>query len=160
MIESWKVCTAHPDYEISDRGRIRHGSKIMKMYVPANGYLATSLPYKGKRRPFYIHQLVMSAFVGEPPSGIEIRHIDGNKLNNKLENLAYCTHTENMADKNIHGTHNKGERNGRAKLTSDQVIDIRIKSVNGWNHEVLSHDFNVSLAAISSIVNRKSWRHI
>lgn len=71
----------------------------------AGSYLAFKLSKEGATKTTYTHHLVLLAFEGKRPDGMdEIRHLDGNKLNNDLSNLAYGTTKQNAADRKIHQT--------------------------------------------------------
>jgi len=76
------------------------------------GYLRVGLRKPGERRKrlYYVHALVLLAFVGPCPEGQETRHLDGSRDNNVLSNLAYGTHLENEADKERHGRRPRGEK--------------------------------------------------
>jgi hypothetical protein len=106
--ERWRIVAEAPDYEISDLGRVRShkGGKprILRPYVNSYGYHNQTL-FEGGRPIFTTaHTLVMAAFVGPRPDGMDIRHLDGDPSNNALDNLAYGTRAENMQDKRRHGT--------------------------------------------------------
>lgn len=78
---------------------------IMKQHLDRKGYAYVAINYGGRRRNVYVHQAVASAFLGPQPKGSETRHLDGDKANNSLRNLAYGTQSENMIDRVRHGTH-------------------------------------------------------
>ena len=100
-------------YEVSDRGRTRslprktasgrRGGRLLTPDKRPDGHLKVSLSDCGRRRKVYVHQLVMLAFVGPYPPGMEIRHLNGDPEDNRLENLAYGTKAENAADRIAHG---------------------------------------------------------
>jgi hypothetical protein len=80
------------------------------MLVPAvhpKGYerVGLSATTGSRRKHLLVHALVLSAFVGPRPPGLEIRHLDGNPRHNDLSNLAYGTTSENARDRVRHGTH-------------------------------------------------------
>lgn len=81
----------------------------------------------GKRYVQSVHVLVLLAFVGPCPEGMECRHLDGNPANNRLDNLCWGTGSENWNDKRRHGTLNilRGEDCPYSKLTEDTVREIR-----------------------------------
>lgn len=114
----------------------------------------------GKKRTAHIHALVLEVFVGPRPDGLECRHIDGNKLNNHISNLAWGTRIENEQDKFSHGTSSRGEGNASAKLTNTDVLDIRKRVANGERYHSIADAFNVSIASICLIANRNTWKHI
>ena len=104
-------------YEVSDFGRVRSLShtartgrrfdgKVRTLYLnPRDGYWRVTLSGGGRRSgPVLVHRLLMEAFTGPCPEGEETRHLDGNRANCVLSNLAYGTHDENMQDMIRHGT--------------------------------------------------------
>ena len=98
--EIWKQCSESKNclYEVSNFGTIKSITKvnkkerILKGYPDGNGYLQVKI--SGKH--ITIHKLVAIAFIGERPEGLDIDHIDRNKLNNRADNLRYCTSSENI----------------------------------------------------------------
>jgi hypothetical protein len=103
-------------YEVSSAGQIRsldrpgkrgqvRRSRILALHPnPGSGYLEAGLSVDGRTRTRRVHQLVAAAFIGPRPPGREVRHLDGDKLNNQAGNLAYSSHSENCLDKGRHGT--------------------------------------------------------
>jgi hypothetical protein len=77
-----------------------------------NGYLLVTLCTGRARRNFFIHRLVLLAFVGPCPPGIQCRHLNGSPADNRVENLAWGTAKEDADDKRRHGTLTVGARNG------------------------------------------------
>ena len=86
------------------------GSRRISAFAD-KGYLRVRITSAGKRQKRPVHQLVCEAFHGERPDGKEVRHIDGNPLNNKPTNLAWGTRSENAKDRQLHGTE-KATQNG------------------------------------------------
>lgn len=104
--EVWKEVPGFPDYEVSSLGQVA-SIKGGKFRVLAGGKTDTGyrnvLLYSGGRRVGRrVHSLVALAFYGPRPKGLEVRHLDGNQLNNAAANLRYGTHAENMADRRRH----------------------------------------------------------
>lgn len=93
-------------YEVSNFGRVRRveTQRVLKGKTLRNGYREVSLCREGSPRFFLIHRLVMLAFKGAPPEKHEVCHNDGNKENNRLDNLRYDTHSNNAKDRVKHGT--------------------------------------------------------
>ena len=104
-----------------------------------------------------VHQIVLRAFVGEPPAGCVARHIDGNTLNNCLWNLCYGTQKENQEDMQRHGTTRSGERNGRAKLSVGDICAIKEAYAAGESQSSIGGRYGVGQAAVSKIVRGASW---
>jgi len=88
---TWKVCYTDDRYEISDLGEVRNKEtgKLRKLQMGTNGYLQVALCGKLER----VHRLVLEAFYG--PSKLICNHKDGDKHNNNLSNLEYCTRSYN-----------------------------------------------------------------
>jgi HNH endonuclease/NUMOD4 motif len=108
-------------YEVSDLGRVRslprettsglRGGKILKPQPTNNfGHLKAHLSRNSKVKQVTIHRLVLAAFVGPCPEGMEVRHLNGNAGDNRLSNLAYGTKTENVYDAIEHGTHHNASK--------------------------------------------------
>lgn len=118
--EQWRPIPGYEGYyEVSDHGRVRsldryvnrfHGQQVLKRgrvlkpgtYV--SGHKQVNLHVPGHKRKWRVHHLVMLAFVGPRPDGLEVCHNNGNPADNRLENLRYDTHSSNMLDRNDHGT--------------------------------------------------------
>lgn len=91
--EVWKV---HPlGIQVSDKGRVVTQSNRKTLGFKSKRYLSM----KWNQKNHYIHRLVLETFVGPPPDGCECDHIDRDPSNNKLENLRWVTHYENMKNK-------------------------------------------------------------
>lgn len=119
--ETWKPVPNYEGlYEVSNFGNVRSldreivGSdgvpqrfKGQTMAQCSNGsHFNVKLRSGHQRREvLYVHRLVLAAFVGPCPEGMEVRHLDGNPANNRLENLKYGTVSENRFDSVRHGTH-------------------------------------------------------
>jgi hypothetical protein len=126
----------------------------LKPAVTSSGYLA----FAAKRTTFHVHKAVLLAFVGPKPEGCnECRHLDGNRLNNRLGNLCWGTYTENQEDRKRHGTMPKGEENGNSKLTAEQVEEIRKLRESGMSYRKIAAKYGVHMGAIWYVVNT-GWK--
>lgn len=107
-----------------------------------------------------VHHLVLEAFVGLCPEGMECRHLDGNRWNCNLSNLCWGTPLENMEDKRRHGTVPMGDNHQSAVITSDLVVKMRQMARNGKNAaeiaETLGYNYDTTRAAIIG----RTWSHI
>jgi hypothetical protein len=113
----------------------------------------------GKYRNRHVPQLVLEAFVGPRPPGMECCHNDENPTNNRLTNLRWDTKRGNFDDVIKLGTQ-RGERNGHSKLTEDQVRSIRAERCEGARVSALARKYGVSVPAIADIVKRRNWKHV
>lgn len=130
-MEIWKDIVGYESkYQISNLGRIRN-AKSKKLYIigiDSNGYYRINLyDNLGKYKTYRVHRLLGIAFIPNPNNYPCINHIDGNKLNNDLSNLEWCTYKHNI----IHAVQNKlriaptKEKHGRSLLNIDLVNQIR-----------------------------------
>ena len=101
-----------------------------------------------------VHRLILEAFVGPCPDGMECRHLDGDPENNRMGNLRWGTPKSNADDSVRHGTMT-------TKLTEGQVIEIREKYITGnFLQSELATMYGVSANAISWVLRGQSWGHI
>ena len=113
----------------------------------------------GRNRIVSVHRIVLAAFVGPCPDGMEGCHNDGNPANNRIENLRWDTHVSNMADKTTHGTIAVGERHGCSVLTAEDVREMRsLYATGNYKQRDLAKRFGVVQATVYYIVNRITWK--
>lgn len=151
----WKPIPTYPNYEVSNLGEVRRIGSTKPLALSTkkgkHPYQRAHLSQNGKTRYILVHRLVLETFVGPCPDGMQAMHLDDNPRNNRLDNLRWGTPKEN------HSTINrKGERNGRAKLTSKDVNYIRSYTGPLKN---LADQFNVSYKYISNIRSNITWKH-
>jgi hypothetical protein len=141
MREAWRSIPNWPGYEVSDLGRVRsldryvecgagerqhrrfYPGRLLKPLPYADGYLAVSLGAKSGK--LYVHRLVLDAFDGPCPEGMESRHLDDVKTNNRLANLVWGTRVENVADAIRNGRRFKDGAYVNAKLSPEIVRQVK-----------------------------------
>ena len=127
-----------------------------------DGYLIVGLYRDGKCKTVRVHRIVAKAFIDNPHNLPEINHIDEDKTNNHVENLEWCTTAYNLT----YGHRLecvRGEKAPKAKLTPDQVEEIRRIYIKGdleFGQSALGKKYGVSHPAIACIVKNKTWRHL
>lgn len=131
-------------------------------------YSRVSLYRNGTMFVKQVHQLVLEAFVGPCPDGMEACHYpERDTKNNSLPNLRWDTPKANQVDRLKHGMTGIGEKNGSAKLTWEQVRAIRASHpiTNGHKKRLangeaarLSKEFGVSLGHIRKIIRHRLWK--
>lgn len=139
LLSVWRELTPHVN---SKNGRLQ-----VKIY-------SASLQFKFRHVP----QLVLEAFVGPRPEGMQCCHNDGNRKNNRLDNLRWDTTEANYKDAAKHGSM-KGESNGNRKLSIEQVRAIRAALAAGGTHRGLGRQYGVTGTTIKSIATGKLWGH-
>ena len=165
----WRTVPGYPAYEVSVDGlvrrcqgfRCRRAHRVLVPFVRPNGYAQILLYQGGKRRRFGVHQLVALAFLGPKPSlQHQVAHLDGQRLNNHVSNLAWLLPIENDAHKDLHGTRLRGSQIHSAKLVEAQVVLIRQALAVGIRQCVLAQTYGVSDSTVSLIARAKTWRHV
>lgn len=153
-------------YQVNADGQVRRWLRRHKRFGPPlrgfvnYGYRLVNLSRNAQASQQRVHRLVMAAFVGPCPDGMNVCHNNGNRLDNRLANLRYDTPRANTLDQARHGTMRVGERHHRAKLTAQEVRSIRREYADGVTQESLAQEYGVCQAHISSIVLRRSWGHV
>jgi hypothetical protein len=160
-MENWKPVVGFEGvYEVSDYGRVRSvKTNQIKAYTKHVYDLRPfmNLWKENKQKVVRPHTLVLTAFVGPRPKGMECCHNDGNPWNNCLTNLRWDTPRNNQLDRIKHGTSNRGERCAAAKLTTAQVNAIL--SDTRLQREIAA-DYGVRQNTISRIKSGKRWGHV
>ena len=159
-MEEWRDAIGFEGfYKISDYGRILtvKTNTIKKLTIDKHdGRPYCCLWANNKQAQVRPHKLVLEAFVGKRPIGMECCHNDGNPQNNHLSNLRWDTSKNNHADKVKHGTTNRGENCGAAKLTGIQVDAIRQDT---RLQRLIALDYGVRANTISRIKSGVRWKH-
>ena len=154
MNEEWRDIPGFPGYQASSEGGIR-SKKSYGWFVLHPHKLYGRPRIRCFRKQYYVHRLVGLAFCPNPEGKPFINHIDGDKANNRAENLEWCTQKEN--NRHAYATGLKfmmtGEKNPNAKLTDAQVAEIRAsKETAAW----LSAKYGVSQNHIYLITQHKA----
>lgn len=96
----WAIIEGHPDYRISSEGRFQSKKrgywKDLKASLDGSGYPQVFMSDNGQRYARKIHKLMQKAFFDPDPERPEINHINGDKTDNRLDNLEQCSRLENM----------------------------------------------------------------
>lgn len=173
-METWKPIKDYEGlYEISDCGRVKSLDrwdslnrlkigKILNCCDNGSGYMIVNLKAFGKQNIKTIHRLVAEAFIPNPNNLPCVNHKDGNKQNNNVDNLEWCTHSENMKHAFRTGLsfQKKGEFNSQHKLTQDDVDYIRThykKYDPEYGFAALGRKFGVSQTTVKMIVWNRMW---
>lgn len=174
MTEIWKQFRDYP-YEISSLGRIKSMPRLIKSYgvrsfisrekilKPARdsfGYIRFSIPINGKLTTFKMHRALCEVFKGE--STLEVNHIDGNKSNNRCENLEWITRSENIKHAFRIGLASplRGELNPTSKITESMAIEIINLLQEGVGPIEISKRFNISKHITKDISRGKTWNYL
>lgn len=160
--ETWKPIPGFPGYDVSDHGRIRsyrrrYGvgnwiteqdpQRILRQGTKSRGYKFVQLMNGSGVEVKQVHSLVMLAFVGPCPDGLEICHNDNDPSNNSLSNLRYDTHIGNMRDR-------------RDILSSQDVLEIRELMASHADLNAIAAAYNVCRETIRNVATGKTHRDV
>lgn len=181
-MENWKPIPGFEgSYDVSDIGRVRSRARInarghrqreriLSGTVDARGYVVVHLRKDKQSHLRKVHQLVLSAFEGDPPtplgntrSSTHVNHKDGDKQHNDLANLEYVTPQENHAHASRIGLRapKVGTLNGRARLTAEDVVEMRrlVRETGATTHK-MAERFGVSPSTANYAINGTTWNHL
>ena len=166
--EAWLDVPDLP-YQVSDLGRVRSVDREIldaegrwrtfkgRLLTPRRtgrrpDYLHVDLYVAGRLTRFSVHALVLLIFVGEPPAGYQVHHINGNPRDNRLVNLAYMGKSQHLS------MHHAGEGNPNARLTLTEAREIRRLREQGVLRACIAQRFGVSLGAVDHILKNRNWK--
>jgi len=169
MIEEWRaVVGTDGAYEVSNYGRVRSwiNPRRVRQDAPADikpwannhGYMVWGSRLTGQRKTLIVHTSVATAFLGPRPPNMGVRHLNSDKSNNRLDNLLWGTAKEQARDKVAVGTDPVGVRNPQAKLTEQDVLEIRASCSE--YPTALARRYGVCRETVRLIINRESWVHV
>lgn len=172
-----RPCVGFPDYAVDTNGHA--WSRRTKEYLgvgkgtrsvisdewhriygspDGDGYLTVGLTRDGKQYTRRIHRLVLDAFVGLRPKGMQSLHDDGNRQNNRPDNLSWGTPLKNAEDRDRHGKTMRGEQHIRSKLTWLKVDSIRDRyKAGGVSQQMLADEHGVHPSVISAVIRLVTW---
>lgn len=167
------VPNVQPFYAVSNYGRV-FSYRTNRILAPVNvkGYRAVSMCLRNNTyRNVKIHRLVLMTFDYNPDPNLEINHKDGNKANNRLDNLEWTTPSENIIHAYDTGLHGRGENHYNAIYTEELVrliCQCLEKGINNYkaivsicNSNGFDMQYNHLVSKfISFLKHRKTWTHV
>lgn len=177
--EVWKHVNGFKGvYEVSNLGRVRskdhvvktrtNGTRIqygrvLKGSVSIKGYLRVALSSDCVKFNASVHRLVAISFIQNPENKPQVNHINGVKSDNRVDNLEWCTNSENQihAVKNKLIKHNLGDKHHMSKLTNNEVIEARaLFNSKKLKNTELAKKYNVSATAMSNILRKITYKEV
>lgn len=172
-LEHWSPIPSCPGYEASDLGRIRSWCwtinknrrhladepRIKAHHINGNGYCIVGL---GHRKSARVHVLIAEAFIGPKPHGMDVNHKDGNKQNNRADNLEYVTRSENLRHAFRLGlatspfTGVKGDAHRNTKIKEADVAELRKAFASGTPRRLLASQYGISYYTVWDITTGRS----
>lgn len=136
-------------------GKDSYNNNLKKLMTGkgGSGYLQVCIKNKkGKRKNRMVHRLIASEFIGNIPNNMTVSHLDGNKFNNKPENLTIESQKKNLRRKLKHGTHDIGTNNSRSLINEIELLQIKELLADGnFTHKEIGNMFGVSRVFITKI---------
>lgn len=151
------------DRVVNGRGNSKYlvKGRILKLGTHPDGYPQVKIYLNKKPKTIKVHRLVAQVFIPNPENKPNINHRNGIKDDNSIDNLEWCTQSENVIHAFDIGLRcSKGEKHNNSKLTRKDVLEIRARSFIGESDSLLAKDFAVTSKAIYLIRTRKNWSHI
>jgi hypothetical protein len=168
-METFKAVVGYEKlYEVSDAGNVRtliqKPPRLLKPGFGTSGYRFVNLTKRGEIRNRMIHRLVAEAFIGPLEKGMEVNHKNGDKHDNRLENLEFVTRSENIKHRirvlGIKAHICRGIQSGNARFTETQVKNMREQWECGILPREIAAHYGCSLSAVWHVLKRRSWSHI
>lgn len=143
-------------------GNEKYISLMKTNTIPRNRLNKRTLYYRCKlsSKERLVHRLVAMAFIPNPHNKPEVNHIDGNPLNNNVDNLEWCTRSENALHANRTGLRPSptGDKSGMAKFTNSEMIELKKIIDSGFYRQSdIGKVYGVHQATISKIKLGKTW---
>lgn len=151
-----------PGYGVNRLGTVRNlkYGRDLSPQMSTRGRPIVSLPRHDGTGRFVskgVHVLVCTAFHGPRPDGLEVSHLDGNQLNNRADNLAWETKSQNQLRRRDHGTDDIGFKNTRASVTPSQRDSIAERYSMGETQQGIADSIGVSRTTVQRIVTGKRF---
>ena len=163
-----------PGYEVTPDGRVfsvdsnwrGYGRRELAQTLNSHGYPSVRMTINGVRSRRLVHSLVAAQYLpGRPSPTHEVRHLNGNKSDNRAENLAWGTRKENADDRERHGHTSRGARHSAAirqgisdALTGAERLSITRLHAKGWTQRAIADRLNRSQSAIGAVI-RQEFNH-
>jgi hypothetical protein len=158
-IEEWRPAFGVPGYSVSSLGRVRNETTRRVRKLPPNdkGYVHLSVGSGRNRKNFSVHRVVASSFLGND-GGLEVNHLNGDKSDNRVFNLEWCTRSENVRHSHrrlCRKPVRKGDFHALTRVSDEEVAFVRSRVANGESQKDVAKAMGVSRAWVSLVVNGK-----
>ncbi len=167
VLEDGQISAWNGRYAVTPEGRVWSfiRNRYMSPFQIPNGYLTVGITKKrGEQRvTTSIHRMVAEAYIPNPRNCNNVNHKDGNKLNNSVDNLEWCTYSENHRHAYRTGIRQSSpiQRNSVRKLRYNEALDIRkLYSQGSVTHETLSEQYGICRRGIGKLISNQTYKEI
>lgn len=164
LAQGWRNVKGFERYLVSQDGQIFstiRAGRFLRQTELNTGYFYVSMMAEGASAPVkvLVHRIVAAAFC--EGDGEVVNHKDGNKKNNRAENLEWCSYAQNNDHARDTGlAHNFGSKHYAAKLSADDVLAIRARASRGEMHRLIAADYGLIRQTVQQIASGKRWRRV
>lgn len=164
LAQGWRSIEGFERYLVSREGQIFstiRAGRFLRQTESNVGYLYVSLMAEGASEPVkvLVHRIVAKAFCDG--DGEVVNHLDGNKKNNRAENLEWCSYADNNDHARDAGlVRNFGSKHYAAKLSADDVLAIRARAARGEMHRLIAADYGLIRQTVQQIASGKRWKRV
>lgn len=162
--DQYLVAAYEKGYRVADNGSVisPSGRSLRLVKAKSNGRFHFSINHRGKiRGGLSVHRLAAYQKFGDKifQEGLEVRHLDSNETNNRLENIAIGTHSDNLMDmpeaQRLHKAFRAAKK--RRKLSGKEARQLRKDRENGATYKELMERYGIAKGTVSYIVNRRTY---
>lgn len=155
----WRPWPTDKNFYVSKAGYVfsLKSAKILRKNKINSGYHCVHV-YRAANKT--VHSIVLETWSGPRPKGYEAAHLNGIKTDNRLENLKWCTKSENQFHRRAHGTDNRGEKHPLAILSEKDLPAINRLIERGKTQKEIGEIFGVSAGSINHFIKGKTWKHV
>lgn len=154
----WEMLMTAEDLLVTESGEVQNKitGNWLKGDVNNSGYRRVT----AFKKRWFVHRLVAEKFIPNPDGKRCVNHKNGDKTDNRVENLEWVTDSENQLHKCFVLNKTVGSKNSNSVLTEKQVIALRNRHANGESGRSLARAYNISQTMVRNILSRKAWKHI
>jgi hypothetical protein len=152
-------------YFVTDCGKVwsEKSRKFLKPSITPNGYPVVGLSVGDRKaRVFFVHRLVVDAFLPSDPNRSITNHKNGDKTDNRLENLERCNHSENLIHAHAYLPRKRviGSSHPSAKINEQIVLEARLRWGSGDTMRSMAREYGIGYHSLRQAIHGETWKHV